>query len=274
MNHPCHTDDFANLTKWHFRPDTSMAVRAIACITAFLLMLSVFQAAAFAGEARIAVAANFSEAARAIGKAFSHSSGHNAILSFGSTGQLYTQISQGAPFDIFLAADQQRPQMAESAGLAVPGSRFTYATGSIVLYSTYPDLVEGEITLKHGNFNRIAIANPVTAPYGMAAVETLQRLGVYQTLQDKIVQGNNIAQAYQFVETGNAEIGFIALSQVANHNDGSRWYVPKSYYSVIAQDAVLLKRGADNDAAIAFLAFLQSANARMILERFGYGIGK
>jgi molybdate transport system substrate-binding protein len=274
MNHPHQTDDFADLTRWHFRPDTGMPVRAIACITALLLTLNVFLPAAFAGEARIAVAANFSEAARAIAGEFSRASGHETILSFGSTGQLYTQISQGAPFDVFLAADQQRPQLAVKENFAVSESRFTYATGSIVLYSIYPDLVEGESTLEHGNFNRIAIANPGTAPYGMAAVETLQHLGVYRTLQDKIVQGNNIAQAYQFVETGNAEIGFVALSQVASHNDGSRWYVPKSYYSVIAQDAVLLKRGADNDVAIAFLAFLQSAKARMILERFGYGIGK
>jgi len=242
----------------------------------FLLFASAVMSVAVSGhaaEVKVAVAANFTDAANEIGALFARSTDHKAVFSFGSTGQLYTQITQQAPFEVFLAADQKRPRMAVNAGLAVPDSLFTYATGKIVLFSTNKDLVQGEATLKAGNFAKIAIANPVTAPYGAAAVKAIKALGVYDALSPKIVQGNNIAQAYQFVETGNADLGFVALSQVARHTDGSRWIVPDTLYPTIAQDAVLLQRGADNEGARAFLAFLKGPQARAVKEKYGYGVG-
>ncbi len=226
-----------------------------------------------AGETNVAVAANFTEAAREIGALFEKRTGHKAIFSFGSTGQLYTQITQGAPFEVFLAADQKRPEKAVNEGLAVADSRFTYATGRIVLFSGDEELVKGEQTLRNGDFTKIAIANPVTAPYGAAAVEAMKALGVYDELSAKIVRGNNIAQTYQFVATGNAELGFVALSQLAGKEGGSRWIVPARLYPIIAQDAVLLKQGAGNEAARAFFGFLKSPEARAVKKKFGYGAG-
>lgn len=226
---------------------------------------------AAAGEVRVAVAANFTAAAKEIAAAFEETSGDTAVLSFGSTGQLFTQIAQGAPFDVFLAADRARPEKAVADGLAVEGSRFTYATGKIVLYSTDPDLVSGEATLSDASFDKLAIANPETAPYGAAAVETMTALGVTETLAPKLVQGSNIAQTYQFVATGSAELGFVALSQLTGTDGGSRWVVPETLYDPIAQDAVLLAGAADDEAARAFLAFLKGPEARAVIERYGYG---
>jgi molybdate transport system substrate-binding protein len=238
-----------------------------------LLALSIPPGTALAGEARIAVAANFTAAAKGIGVLFAKATGHKTVFSFGSTGQLYTQITQGAPFDVFLAADQARPQKAVTEGFAVSDSQFTYATGRIVLYSRDKGLVRGEATLSAGKFTRLAIANPTTAPYGAAAVEALKALGVYDAVRGRIVQGNNIAQTFQFVDSGNAEVGFVALSQLAGNFGGSKWIVPQNLYSVIAQDAVLLERGKTNDAALAFLGFLKGPQARAVKERFGYGAG-
>lgn len=226
-----------------------------------------------AGEVNVAVASNFTAAAREIGKLFAEETGHEAIFSFGSTGTLFTQISQGAPFDIFLAADQARPIKAEKEGFAVPDTRFTYATGKIVLYSADPDLVTGEKTLKAGDFTRIAIANPVTAPYGAAAIAAMKSLGVHEALKDRIVRGNNIAQTYQFIASGAAELGIVALSQVALVDGGSRWIVPADLYPVIAQDAVLLAHGAENEAALAFIAFLKGDAAGEVKTAYGYGSG-
>ncbi len=226
-----------------------------------------------AAQTNVAVAANFTDAANEIAQAFKEKTGDDAVLSFGSTGQLYTQISQGAPFEVFLAADDQRPRKAVDDGLAVPGSRFTYATGKIVLWSQDPNLVQGAATLKGGGFAKIAIANPVGAPYGTAAVQAMRALGVYDQLAPKLVQGNNIAQTYQFVQTGNAELGFVALSQVANATGGSRWIVPGDLYDTIRQDAVLLKQGADSKAAQSFIAFLKGPEAARIMARYGYGTG-
>lgn len=226
-----------------------------------------------AGEVRAAVAANFTDAAKKIAALFEASTGHKVVYSFGSTGQLYMQIAQEAPFDVFLAADQARPQKAVEDGIAIAASLFTYATGRIVLFSKDHDLIKGKDILKQGNFSKIAIANPAIAPYGAAAVETMKALGVYDRLKRKIVQGNNIAQTYQFVDTGNAELGFVALSQIAGTDVGSRWVVPASLYKIIAQDAVLLKKSAGNEAARAFLAFLRGPEARAIKEKFGYGPG-
>nr|WP_246008598.1 molybdate ABC transporter substrate-binding protein [Afifella aestuarii] len=226
---------------------------------------------AAAAETNVAVAANFTEAAKEIAAAFEEKTGDEATLSFGSTGQLYTQISQDAPFEVFLAADDERPAKAVSEGYAVEGSAFTYAIGKIVLWSTDADLVNGEDTLKSGDFNKISIANPTTAPYGAAAVETMKALGVYEDLEPKIVQGNNIAQAFQFVQTGNAELGFVALSQIAASDEGSRWEVPADLYTPIKQDAVLLKKGEESAAAKAFLDFLKGPEAGAIIEKYGYG---
>lgn len=239
---------------------------------AALALFTALMAPAHAGEAKIAVAANFTEAAKEIGEAFNAATGHRPIFSFGSTGQLYAQITQGAPFEVFLAADRERPQKAAAEGYAVPESLFTYAVGRIVLYSAGETLVNGEETLKANAFRKIAIANPATAPYGAAAVETMQALGVYDALKAKVVQGASIAQAYQFVATGNAELGFVALSQIAAHDNGSRWIVPENLHAPIAQDAVLLKTGEGEEAAEAFIAFLKGPAARAIIERYGYGV--
>ncbi|MGD9804983.1 MAG: molybdate ABC transporter substrate-binding protein [Hyphomicrobiaceae bacterium] len=231
-------------------------------------------AAREAKEAKVAVAANFTAPSKEIAAAFEKAKGHKIVLSFGSTGQLYTQITQAAPFDVFLAADQATPKKAVDEGKAVPESRFTYAVGKLVLFSKSKDLVTGEATLKDGKFQKIAIANPVTAPYGTAAVATMKALGVYDTLSPKIVQGNNIAQTFQFIDSGNAELGFVALSQVIKVEGGSRWIVPGKYHDAIAQDAVLLKTAADNDAAREFLAFLKGPEARAVIEKYGYGVGQ
>jgi molybdate transport system substrate-binding protein len=242
-------------------------------ITGFAAGLLLIAGSARAGEVKVAVAANFAEAAREIGALFAQSTGHKAVFSFASTGTLYTQITQDAPFEVFLAADQTHPEEAIDEGFAVAGSRFTYATGRIVLFSMDKSLVKGEVTLKDGDFTRIAIANPVTAPYGAAAVAALKKLGAYAAVEPRLVQGTNIAQTYQFVETGNAELGFVALSQVARRDDGSRWLVPEDLYPELAQDAVLLKRGADNPAARAFLDFLKGPEAANVKTKFGYGTG-
>jgi molybdate transport system substrate-binding protein len=228
-------------------------------------------APALAADINVAVAANFTEPAKEIAALFERKTGNKVVFSFGASGQFYTQITQDAPFQVFLSADQERPEKAESEGFAVPGSRFTYAVGKLVLWSRDPNLVKGESTLKDGTFTKIAIANPVAAPYGTAAIETMKALNVYEMLQPKIVQGNSIAQTFQFVDTGNAELGFVALSQVIERKEGSRWLVSNSLYSPIKQDGVLLKKGANNEAAKAFLDFLKGPEAAAIESKFGYG---
>jgi molybdate transport system substrate-binding protein len=253
----------------------SLHLKFAITLAAATVMAAIATAAADAAEVRVAVAANFTAAVKEIGALFARSSGNTAMLSFGSTGQLYTQITQGAPFEVFLSADQARPEKAEKSGYAVPGSRFTYATGKIVLFSMNKNAVHGEATLKEAKFAKLAICNPRTAPYGAASVEAMKALGVYDGLRSKLVVGENITQAYQFVATGNAEVGFVALSQVARDPDkGSRWIVPSQLYKPIAQDAVLLKRGADNPAAKAFLEFLKGPQARAVIETYGYGAGE
>jgi molybdate transport system substrate-binding protein len=222
-------------------------------------------------ESNVAVAANFTEAAKEIATAFEKKTGNKVLLSFGSSAQFYTQITQDAPFQMFLSADQERPEKAVAEGFAVADSRFTYAVGKLVLWSRDPKVVTGADTLKQGAFSKIAIANPAAAPYGAAAVETMKALNVYDALQPKIVQGNNIAQTFQFIDTGNAELGFVALSQVIERSEGSRWLVAGNLYSPIKQDAVLLKKGAGNEAAKAFMNFLKGPEAAAIEAKFGYG---
>src|SRR6266508_2692521 len=180
-----------------------------------------------AAQTNVAVAANFTEAAREIAAAFKAKTGHEVVLSFGASGQFYTQITQGAPFQVLLSADDARPKKLVDDGLAVPGSNFTYAIGKLVLWSKTPGLVKGEETLKAASFAKLAIINPIAAPYGAAAVETMKFLKIYDTLKPKIVEGATVIQAYQFVETGNAELGFVALSQLTGPESGSRWLVPQ-----------------------------------------------
>ncbi|OYW26326.1 MAG: molybdate ABC transporter substrate-binding protein [Caulobacter sp. 12-67-6] len=227
-----------------------------------------------AAETRVAVAANFTEPAKALAKRFEARTGHKLILSFGSSGQFYTQIANGAPYEVFLSADAERPVKAEAEGLAVAGTRFTYATGRLVLWSQTPGLVDGQgAVLSSGRFEKLAIAEPKSAPYGQAAVETMTRLKVHDALKPRIVQGASITQAFQYVRTGAAELGFVALSQVINEKGGSRWIVQAAWHTPIDQQAVLLKTGAGNPAARAFLAYLKSAEARAIIQRYGYEVG-
>ena len=223
-----------------------------------------------AAETNVAVAANFTEAAKEIAAAFKAKTGHEAVLSFGASGQFYTQITQGAPFQVFLSADAARPKKLVDDGLAVAESRFTFAIGKLVLWSKTPGLVMGEETLKAASFAKLSICNPAAAPYGAAAVEAMKSLKVYETLQPKFVEGATITQAYQFVETGNAELGFVALSQLTGPPTGSRWVVPQELYAPIRQDAVLLKTGASNEAATGFINFLKGPEARVIIEKYGY----
>lgn len=237
------------------------------------LVLTLAAVPAFAAETRVAVAANFAEPAKAIAARFKARTGHDATLSFGSSGQFYTQIANGAPYEVFLSADRERPEKAEADGLGVTGSRFTYAIGRLVLFSKTPGLVDGRgAVLAQGRFQKIAIADPRTAPYGVAAVETMRKRRVYDALRPKIVQGTAIAQAYQFVDTGAAEVGFLALSQVVGVKGGSRWIVPATDHTPIDQQAVLLKTGAGNAAARAFMAFLKGPEAKAIIRRYGYEV--
>jgi molybdate transport system substrate-binding protein len=227
---------------------------------------------ALAGSTTVAVAANFTEPVKEIATAFKAKTGHDLVLSFGASGQFYTQITQDAPFEVFLSADSARPKKLEDDGLGVKGSRFTYAIGKLVLWSKTPGVVNGEQTLKDATFAKVSICNPAAAPYGQAAVETMQALKLYDTLKPKFVEGANISQAYQFVQTGNAEVGFVALSQVINTKEGSRWMVPQSLYQPITQDAVLLKKGEANEAAKAFLDFLKGPESRAVIEKYGYEV--
>jgi len=247
-----------------------MITRRLAIAAAALAVL-LGAGPAFAAETQVAVAANFTEPAREIARAFKAATGHTATLSFGSSGQFYAQMAHGAPYDVFLSADADRPKKAEQDGLGVTGSRFTYAIGRLVLYSKTPGLVDGAgAVLSGGRFNKLSIADPMAAPYGMAAVQTMQKLGAYNAVKPKIVMGSSITQAYQFVDTGAAELGFVALAQVIATPGGSRWLVPAADHAPIDQQAILLYTGKDNVAAKAFLAFLKTPPALAIIKKYGY----
>jgi molybdate transport system substrate-binding protein len=226
--------------------------------------------AACAVDVPVAVAANFTDAANEIAALFLRTTGHRAVYSFGSTGQLYTQITQGAPFQVFLSADQATAKRAIDENSGVAGTQFTYAIGKLVLYSKQANLAS-EATLRYGTFQKLAIPNPPAAPYGQAAVEVMQKLGVYAAIQPKLVLGDNITQTYQFVDTGNAELGFVAASQIIAVQGGSRWVIPADLYSPIRQDAVLTRAGANSAAARAYLEFLKGPEAAAVLEKYGYG---
>ncbi len=245
-------------------------LRVLALI-AVLVGLGGMATPALAAQTQVAVSANFTEPARTIAQAFERASGHKAVLSFGASGQFYAQIVNGAPFQVFLSADAERPRAAEAAGLAVAGTRFTYATGRLALYSHTSGLVDGQSgVLRAGRFDKLAIADPKTSPYGAAAIETLEALGLFEALRPRLVRGASITQAYQFVRTGAAELGLVALSQVVAEPVDSRWVVPAANHSPIEQQAVLLKAGAANTAAGAFLAFLAGPEARAVIRRYGY----
>lgn len=220
---------------------------------------------------RIAVAANFLAPAEALVSEFEEKTGHRVLLSAGSTGQMYAQIRNGAPYDLFLAADAKRPAMLEEEGEALADSRFTYAVGKLALWTSQPSLMDGSPNvLRKGSFRHIAMANPELAPYGEAARESLQNLGVWKELKNRVVLGTNVSQTYQFIHTGNAELGFIAFSQLGKCNGkGSCWVVPSTLHSPILQQAVLLE---ENPIAREFARFLRSAEAIEIIEDHGYGV--
>lgn len=244
-----------------------MRIKSTLLVT--LLVTTLSAGIAYAGEVHVAVAANFTAAMKKIAIDFEKTSGHKAIVSFGSTGKLYAQIGQGAPFDLFLAADQKRPALLVEADEA--SGRFTYAIGKLVVWSKHPEDALSNKTLVKGDFSKLAITNPKTAPYGAASVEVMQNIGAYDALKPKLVIGDTTTQTYQFIATGNADLGFIALAQIALDDSGSRWVVPDDLYNPIRQDAVLLKRGEGNPAATEFLEYLRSDAAREIIHTYGYG---
>ena len=229
----------------------------------------------WADEARVAVASNFSGPLKELVTEFQKGTGHQVTFVAGATGKLAAQISQGAPFDIFLSADQESPVRLENEGQVVPGSRFTYALGRLVLWSSKTGFAkDGSEVLKKGNFSKIAIANPLLAPYGRAALEVFKYLNVESEMKGRTVLGENIAQAFQFVSTGAADLGLVARSQLSGAKmiEGSAWLVPSEYYSPILQDAALLSRAKDNPAARGFLIFLKSDRAREKIRAAGYDV--
>jgi len=239
-------------------------------VTALGLLWLGLAGSASAGKTHVAVAANFTEPAREIANVFRQKTGHEAVLIFGASGAFFTQITHDAPFEVFLSADEERPRLAVEQGFGIPDSRFTYAIGKLVLWSRVIDVTDGKAALAAGKFSKLAIANPNAAPYGTAAIETMKVLNVFDQLKGKLVLGNSIAQAFQFVDTRNAELGFVALAQLHGVTAGTRWLVPENLHSPIRQDAVLLKRGANDEASKAFLAFLKGPEARAIILSFGY----
>ena len=250
-----------------------MIVRAPRFALAGLLGLFAIGSAQ-ADDVQVAVAANFSAPIQAIATQFEKDTGHRLISSFGATGQFYTQIKNGAPFEVFLAADESTPRKLENEGGTVKGSRFTYAVGTLALWSAKNDYVDGSgAVLSDNHFQHLAIANPKVAPYGLAATQVLARLGLTDAVKAKRVEGQNITQAYQFVSSGNAELGFVALSQIYQDgklSSGSAWIVPPELHDPIRQDAVLLDKGQDNPAAIALIDYLKGPRAAAIIKSYGY----
>ena len=233
-----------------------------------------FVSAANAAEVQVAVAANFTAPIKDIAVEFEKDTGHKVLAAFGPTGGLYTQVKNGAPFEVFFSADDTTPARLESEGEIVPGSRFTYAIGKLVLWSATESYVDeqGEV-LKRNEFKHLSIANPKTAPYGLAATQVMDKLGVSEAIRPKLVEGTNITQAHQFVATGNAELGFVALSQVYKDGkitSGSAWIVPEDLYEPIRQDAVIQNKGKDNPAAAALVEYLKGPKAAAVIRSYGY----
>lgn len=228
----------------------------------------------FATEIKVAVAANFTAPMKVIAQDFERDTGHKLSLAFAATGQFYAQIRHGAPFAVLLAADDETPQKLEKEGWGVAGSRFTYATGRLVLWSPNPAGVDPRgAVLRNDTRDKIALANPKLAPYGAAAIEVLDHLGLRQRLAPRIVEGAHITQTFQFVASGNAQLGFVALSQVQENGQlrtGSAWLVPASMHRPIRQDAILLQPGQSQAGAVALLQYLRGDRARAIMNQFGY----
>jgi molybdate transport system substrate-binding protein len=253
-------------------PTSRSRLKALTRFFSAIGLMASLSTPAQADEVQVAVASNFTAAMQKIAADFEKDTGHKALLSFGATGKFYAQIQNGAPFEVLLAADDETPLKLEKAGLA--SRRFTYALGRLVLWSPKAGVVDdkGEV-LKRGDFKHLALANPKTAPYGTAALEVLKKLGLLEILTPKIVQGENIAQTHQFVATGNAELGFVALSQVYKDGKiatGSAWIVPTTLHTPLRQDAALLEKGKDKIAALALLKYLQGDKARAIIKSYGY----
>lgn len=242
------------------------------CLTSLLAVFAI--GAAQADEVQVAVAANFTAPIQAIAADFEKDTGHKLIAAYGATGQFYTQIKNGAPFEVFLSADDTTPEKLEREGDTVKGSRFTYAVGTLALWSAKDGYVDtkGEV-LKKNEYQHLSIANPKTAPYGLAATQVLEKLKLTEATKAKIVEGQNITQAYQFVSTGNAELGFVALSQIYKEGkvtSGSAWIVPASLHDPIKQDAVILDKGKDNVAAKALVEYLKGPKAAAVIKSYGY----
>ena len=242
----------------------------------FVLLAVFISSIAQADEVQVAVAANFTAPMKIIAAQFEQDTGHKVRITFGATGKFYAQIRNGAPFEVLLAADEQTPRKLEQEGAAVAATRFTYAIGKLVLWSAKAGLVDdkGEV-LKKGAFEHLSIANPKLAPYGAAAMETLQVLGLSKAIEPKLVQGENISQAFQFVASGNAALGFVAMSQVLEGGklkSGSAWIVPAQFYSAIRQDAIMLAQGKGKPAAEAFTKYLKSDKAKNVILSCGYGL--
>jgi molybdate transport system substrate-binding protein len=253
-----------------------MSSKCFSRLAIVLATLAVFCPPAFAETTIVAAASNFTQPMTEIAEAFEKATGHSAKLSFGSSGKFVAQIENGAPFEVFLSADAEKPAQLEQTKSAVPGSRFTYAFGRLVLWSAKPGYIDeqGQI-LGQGGFKHLALADPKLAPYGEAVLEVLKNKGLLEKLQPSFVLGENISQTHQFISTGNAELGFIALSQVIKGGkivEGSGWVVPETMHAPIRQDAVLLNKGADNPAAAALLQFLKTAEARAIIQKYGYSL--
>lgn len=241
-----------------------------------LILLSSVASVLKADEVKVAVASNFSKPLEALATTFTATTGHELKISAGASGKLYAQIEHGAPFEVLLSADSKTPEKLVAAQLAIADSRFTYALGKLVLWSSNQDYIDAQgAVLQKNEFKHLAIANPKTAPYGAAAWEVLEHLGLTTSLEPKLVQGENISQTYDFVSTGNAELGFVAWSQVVQAGgvkQGSVWQIPDRFYSPIQQDAVLLTKGQNNPAAKALLAFLKTPAAQKLITEAGYGL--
>ncbi len=237
------------------------------------LSLLAFSGLAHAADVKVAVAANFTDTAKELATLFQKKTGNTVTMSFGPSGGFFSQIEQGAPFEVFLSADAERPTKLEADGFGIAGTRFVYAYGTLVLWSATPGFVDNTgAVLAKGQFEHLSIADPAAAPYGVAAIEAMKKLGLYDKLSAKIVKGTSIGQAYTFVNTGSAELGFVALSQVIKFPRGSVWYVPKEDYTPIDQQAILLKPGASDPAAKAYLDFLKIPEAVKIITSYGYKV--
>lgn len=260
------------------RHGLSRACTARSVALAFVASIGcLFAPLAMAAEASVAVAANFLEPMKAIAAILEKTTGHRLTLSVGSSGKLYAQITNGAPYDIFFSADTERPALLEQAGVASEGMRWTYAKGKLVLWSADPQKIDpnGQVLKNLEAYRKIAYANPKTAPYGLAATQVLDNLGLTASTSSRLVQGESIGQTYSFIQTGNADIGFVAMSQVVRNgklSQGSMWEIPPSLYAPIHQDAIVLKRGTHNDAALALMKLMQTPAIRDLIRSYGYGI--